>query len=166
MPYLLVATGVVHWVHLFAAICWIGGLLAGFTVLKPSLNDLDKTQARKLSLLVAVRFRIVALLGAVTLLFTGLFLVSQLFQGVSDSRAFLSSPYGRALSIKIALGLIVIAGALINGLWLAPRLVAAIEEKDEYAARARGKLINIVNAVVLLLGLAITVCVAVMKVTG
>ena len=155
-----------HWVHLFAAIAWVGGLLAGFTVLKPSLRDLDKGQARRLSLLVEVRFRLVALLSAVTLLFTGLFLVSQLFQGVSDSAAFLASPYGRALSIKIAFGLVVVAGGLINGLWLTPRLVAAIEAKDEYAARARGKLINIINAVVLLLGLAITACVAVMKVTG
>jgi putative copper export protein len=166
MPFILAASGMVHWAHLIGAIAWLGGLLAGLTVLKPSLRDLDKAQARRLSLLVEVRFRLVVLLSALTLLFTGIFLVSQLFQGVSDSAAFLASPYGRALSIKVALGLIVVAGGLVNGLWLLPRLVLAIEERDEYAARARGKLINVVNAVVLVLGLAITVCVAVMRVAG
>ena len=161
----VVFAGLLHWVHLFSAVAWVGGLFFYLMVLLPSLKDLDPPAARRLSFIVGMRFRAVSLISLFALLLTGLYLFGQLMQGVNHA-AFFASPYGRILGIKIALALLAIGTGIFIGFGLAPKLVAALEAHDEARIRSVGKFMGILSGISFLLGLAITVCVAMLRVSA
>ncbi|MEK7767871.1 MAG: CopD family protein [bacterium] len=149
-----------HWLHLFAAVAWIGGLFFYLIILLPSFKNLDPVQATRLAQIVAMRFRAVAVGSLGALLLTGLFLFNQILQGVTNRAAFFGSPYGRVLAVKVALAVVAIGAGAGLGFVTAPRLVAAIEAHDEPRLRALGKTMGVLTGATFLLGLAITVCVA------
>ncbi len=159
-------SGILHWVHLFAAVAWIGGLFFYIVVLLPSLKDLDPAAARRFSHIVGMRFRAVSLIALMALLLTGLFLISQIMQGISSHAEFFGSPYGRILGAKILLALLAIGLGLVIGFYLAPGLVAALEAHDEVRIRSIGKSMGILSGVSFLLGILITVCVAFLRVNA
>ena len=101
-----------------------------------------------------------------TLLLTGLFLVTQVLQGVASPRDFLGSPYGRALGVKLALATVVLVLGGVLGFVLAPRLVVAIEALVATRMRALGRAMGVVTGAQFLLGIAITVCVALRRVAS
>ncbi|MEK7476991.1 MAG: CopD family protein [Candidatus Coatesbacteria bacterium] len=156
--------GLTRWVHLFAALVWIGGLFFYALVLRPSLAEIDPGNARRLMQIASMRFRAVGLACLALLLFSGLWLVSQVLGGVAIQDAFFSTPYRRVLGLKVLLSLIAIATGTWAGLVLAPRLVLALEARDELRARSTGRAITILTIAGFVLGVAITACVAVMRV--
>jgi hypothetical protein len=133
-------------------------------ILLPSLHDIDPVQARRLSQIVAMRLRAISIGTMVGLLLTGLFMVSQILQGVSSHAEFFATPYGRALGAKLALALVAILNGLYIGFVLAPRLVTAIEAHDEMGMRITGKTIGMMTGINFVLGILITVCVAILRV--
>ena len=157
--------GLLHWIHLFAAVAWVGGLFFYLMVLLPSLKDLDPTAARRLSVIVGMRFRAVSLISLFARLLTGLYLFGQLMGNVNHG-AFFASLYGRILGIKIMLALLAIGTGIFIGFGLAPKLVAALEAHDEARTKSVGKSMGILSGVSFLLGLAITVCVALLRVSA
>ena len=156
----------IRWVHLFAAIAWIGGVFFYLSVLMPSLGDIDPGQARRLSQLVGMRMRSVMLVAMGSLLLTGLWMFSGIMQSVSFRDWFLASPYSRALSAKILLALLAIANGSVIGFVIAPKLVDAIEAGDEARARTLGKRMGILTGVGFVFGVGITICLAVMHAGG
>ncbi len=156
----------IRWIHLFAAIAWIGGVFFYLSVLMPSLAEIDPGQARRLSQLVGMRMRAVMVTGMIALLLTGLWMFSGIMQGVSLRDWFMASPYSRALSIKILLALLAIANGSFVGFVIAPRMVDAIEAGDEPRARTLGKRMGILTGVGFVFGVGITVCLAVMHAGG
>jgi hypothetical protein len=153
-----------HWIHLASAIIWLGGLFFYLMILLPSLKDIDPAQARRLSQIVAMRLRAISLGTMAGLLLTGLFMVSQILQGVSNHAEFFDTPYGRALGAKLAIAVVAMLNGLYAGFVLAPRLVTAIEAHDEVGMRMAGKTIGLVTGINFLLGILITVCVAILRV--
>jgi putative copper export protein len=161
---MLVMTGIVRWVHLFAAVVWVGGLFFYALVLRPSLAEIDPGNARRLFQIASMRFRAISTACLILLLFSGLLLISQIMGGIAIQDAFFSTPYRRVLGIKVALALVAIVLGTWTGFFLAPRLVTAIEARDELRARSTGRIITILTIVGFVLGVAITACVAVMRV--
>lgn len=155
-----------HWLHLTSAIIWLGGLFFYLMILLPSLKDIDPAQARRLSQIVAMRLRAISLGTMAGLLLTGLYMVSQILQGVSDHAEFFDTPYGRALGAKLVLAVLAMLNGLYVGFVLAPRLVTAIEAHDEIGMRITGKTIGTMTGINFLLGILITVCVAVLRVNA
>ncbi len=156
--------GMVRWIHLFAAVVWVGGLFFYAMVLRPSLAEIDPGNARRLSQIVWMRFRAIGIACLLLLLLSGLWLTTQILGGISIQDAFVSTPYRRILGIKVALGLVSVCIGTWAGFVLAPRLVAALEARDEAQARTTGRLITVLTIAGFVLGVAITVCVAVMRV--
>ena len=159
-------SGTVHWIHLIAAVSWLGGLIYSIAILRPALRDVEPASAARLALVSDMRFRIVALTALVSLLLTGLYMVSQILQGTASSAEFFGSPYGRILGIKIILAVIAIALGLTAGFWLAPRLVTALEERDEARTKSTRRLLAALSWTGLVLGILITFCVALLSVNA
>ena len=159
----LVGMALVRWVHLFGAIVWLGGLFFYLMILMPSLRDFDPAQGRRLSQLVGLRFRVVSLACMAALLVSGLWLVSQILQGLSLAEWFFSSTYSKALGLKILVALIAMGNGLILGFVLSPKLVDALEAHDEPRALAIGRTMGILTGIGFLLGIVITACVAVLR---
>jgi uncharacterized membrane protein len=159
-------SGMVHWIHLIAAVTWLGGTIYAIVVLRPSLKDVDPAVAVKLSLVSDMRFRVVSIAALIALLLTGLFLVSSIFEGVGSPSAFFGSPYGRILGVKIVLAVIAIASGLTAGFWLAPKLVYALEARDESAAERIRRYMAVLCWIGFTLGILITVCAAFLRVNA
>ena len=105
-------------IHILAASTWVGGLtylaIAAFT----SLRTTSGTESRALIAQMAIRFTPIAMLAATALIASGI--ISAVMQ-VTITEAIVS-PYGRALLLKIALLIPLIAIAMYNMLSVSRRL--------------------------------------------
>ena len=98
------------WIHLIAAIAWIGGTLFLWLVLRPALKRLlSPSQGFDILNDVSGRFRTVRWISLVTLLVTGL--VNLLYEGGS---ARLESDWGAGLMVKLLFVAIVMGLSGIN----------------------------------------------------
>ena len=159
-----------HFVHLLAAIVWIGGLAYHFPVMKSSLRNLDAAAARRMSSVAFVRFRMISLLAIAAVALTGLHMAAGIVRGTGPATAetggFFGSPYGLILGLKIALGLAAVATGGFAGFVLAPRLVAALEDRDEERVRSTGRRIDAAGVACLVLGTLVAACVTLLRVTS
>ncbi len=161
---MLIAAGIIRWVHLFSAAVWVGGLFFYAAVLRPSAAEIEAAQGRRLVQIASMRFRAISLGCLLLLLLTGIWQTSQILGGVAIQDAFFWTPYRRLLGVKVALSLVAIALGIWVGLILAPRLVLALENRDETRAKATGTAITVLTIATFGLGVAITACVAMMRV--
>jgi len=146
--------GIVHPIadvlHLIAAAAWVGTLPLLVLLLAMALRDPAMAGMAQTATL---RFSTLGILSVGTLLATG---VINSWYLVGSVTALLGTPYGRLLSIKIALFLAMVAIAGVNRLRLTPRL-----SRNETATAAQHQLRR--NAAIeTLFGVFIVVIVAVM----
>lgn len=156
----LLFADVVHWLHLAAAVVWVGGTFFYLAIVLPTLGNLDPQQARRMSVVVGMRFRVIAMAALVTSLVTGFVILKQLLPEGADHAAFFTSYQGHVLSVKLVLALAAIVNGLALGLWLSPRLIAALEARDEARTAALGRRMGFLTGLGFLLGLGILACVA------
>jgi putative copper export protein len=161
---MLIVAGLLRWVHLFSAAVWVGGLFFYALVLRPSAAEIDPGQGRRLVQIASMRFRAISNVCLLLLLLSGIWQTSQILGGVAIQDAFFWTPYRRILGVKVALSLIAVVLGTWTGLILAPRLVLALENRDETRSRSTGRMIWILTVSSFVLGVAITGCVAVMRV--
>ncbi|MFQ5542846.1 MAG: DUF4149 domain-containing protein [Nitrospiria bacterium] len=108
---------IVMWVHLIAAMFWIGGMLFFAIVLVPCLRSgLPENQRTELISRVGLRFRGCAWILIGMLLVTGLFRLYQ--NGIPLSQ------YGRPLSIKLSLVFILMTLSVLHDFVLGPKSIA------------------------------------------
>jgi putative copper resistance protein D len=146
------------WIHLLAAITWIGGLAFIAMVLVPTLRRPElKSQAVLLLRVSGAKFMRIAYATLVTLVVTG---TSNLFLKAGGSwdnvAALWPTTYGRLLEAKITLVVVVIALALYHDFVVGPAATRAMEADPSGAAalalRRRASWIGRINT---LLSLAI-----------
>ena len=157
------------WLHLLAAIVWIGGITFLSLIVIPALRSADLASSRgPLLHRTGVRFRRVGWICLGVLLGTGALLLSLRGVGWGDlaSGTFWDSPFGRTLAVKLFLVALVLAASIVHDFWIGPRasrlLRAAPGSPQTARLRSRATLLGRMN---LLLALAI-VALAVMLVRG
>ncbi|MFZ0547465.1 MAG: copper resistance protein CopC [Candidatus Promineifilaceae bacterium] len=111
-------------IHLTAASVWIGGLLY-FLIGLRAVRELDGTERPKLTAVLIPRFSALGLTSVATLTLTGLY-ASLLHVGTIDK--LLSTVYGRALIIKLALVVPMVMLGAINLLVTTPNMKLAAEK--------------------------------------
>lgn len=155
---MFLADAVVHWLHLMAAILWVGGTLFTSLVIHPVLRR-QVADAARLSVYREVGRRLTFLQWATwaVLLGTGLY---KLFSLRGTPEVFFGV-FGKILAVKLSLVAAMVALSLIHSLAWGPALVRAGGTPGERAALARkaafwGK----VNG---LLMLAIVFCAALLR---
>lgn len=133
------------WLHILAAMTWLGGMLFLVTVLVPMLRR-PEMRARALEMfhLIGVRFRVVGWVALGTLVVTGVFNVLHRGYRLSDlfdGRAY-AGPWGHTLAAKLAFVLLILAFSAVHDFWLGPRATrlaregAPAEQRERYRRAA------------------------------
>lgn len=117
------------WLHLAAAMVWIGGLAFISMVLVPTLRaPALRPQALVLLRTSGRKFQRIAYASFVTLAVTG---IANLYFKAGGSldvvRAFLPTPYGRLLAAKVLLVLAIVALSLYHDFVVGPQAARALE---------------------------------------
>lgn len=127
------------WLHLLAAIVWIGGLAFISMVLVPTLRTPAlRPQALALLRTTGHKFQRIAYASFVTLAVTG---VANLYFKAGGSLevvgALFPTPYGRVLTAKVLLVVVIVALSLYHDFVVGPRAAQALEaDAGSAAARA------------------------------
>ncbi|MGH7940810.1 MAG: CopD family protein [Limisphaerales bacterium] len=142
--------------HLLAAGIWPAGLLPLFLILRTALKVAEPENWPSISRMVS-RFSAISLATVTLLALTG---VANSWYLVGSFSNLVGKPYGQWLLAKIILFCVAVTIAVVNLLWLKPRLAAARLQPARAAATARQLQIN--AQFELLLGSAIIAIVAVL----
>ncbi len=106
---------IVTWIHVIAAMLWVGGMLFFSLVLVPCLRPgLSETLRADLMSRAGLRFRVVGWISIVVLLTTGVLR--------QDGQAL--SAYGTAFHVKLFLVFVMVSLTLVHDLVLGPKSIA------------------------------------------
>ncbi len=131
-PNIVVYAIVIDWLHLLAASLWVGGMMYIATNYLPVLRHLQIPQQARSLVTVLPYFSPLAIAGVLLMAVTGPF--SAAFH-LTSWQQFLSTAYGRALLVKIALiGGLLVTSAIHAGI-LRPRLKKEYQKYSYVANR-------------------------------
>jgi len=145
------------WIHILAATVWIGGMLFLVLVVVPWLRQGDRANAAVFLRETGQRFRNVGWTCFGILLVTGTFNLWVRGVRLSDfaNVAWLSSPFGKAVLVKLAAFAMVLMVSLIHDFVLGPRATAIIAQAprspEAQAARRHASLLGRLNVVLALI---------------
>lgn len=127
--------------HVLAAILWVGGMLFLTLVIAPFLGTIDDEAKRaELYQAVGARYRFWGWVAIAVLVVTGA--LNLYLMGASPAvlldLSFLSTPYGLKLGLKVGLVIIVVAVSVLHDFWLGPR--ARHSKSFTFATRWLGRL--------------------------
>ena len=125
MPFLLRA--LILWLHLLAAIIWIGGLVFQVLVVFPTLVRTTPTAERvRLALSLEARFRVIMWPAVGMVLFTGLVNLMNIWYATVVTAGSIPPTFVSVLSVKLCLVLGMIALQAVQQLLVQPRRGAAL----------------------------------------
>ena len=145
------------WLHLLAVMTWIGGMFFVALVIVPSLRRGDRATAAKLLGETGRRFRTVGWACFAVIFLTGCFNLSARGVTMHDfvDPVWLTSPFGKAVAIKLSLFAIVLVLSLVHDYTIGPRAVAELERDPTSLSserlRRRASMLGRMNAVLALL---------------
>lgn len=151
------------WVHMLAAITWIGGMFFLVLVVVPWLRRRDRATAAVFLRETGTRFRNVAWISFAVLLGTGV--LNLWIRGVRPENfaqaEWLTSPFGHAVVCKLALFALVLVVSAVHDFVVGPRATLAVEHDPRSAAadklRRQASLLGRANALLALLLIALGV---------
>ncbi|MEE9591794.1 MAG: DUF4149 domain-containing protein [Thermodesulfobacteriota bacterium] len=125
--------------HLLAALFWVGGMLFLVLIIGPFLMTIEPRERSRVYQFVGQKYRRLGWIAIITLLVTGM--LNLYYLGISLSSignsTFLSAPYGRTLLIKLILVTIIIISSLIHDFYLGPK--ARSDRRYSHLARTLGR---------------------------
>ncbi|MGD9892234.1 MAG: CopD family protein [Dehalococcoidia bacterium] len=123
----------IDWIHLCATSLWIGGLIFLAVAFFPSLRPLAGPARTRLLAFLVPRFSTIALASVGVIIVTGSYQTWRLLGGWS---AFRELDWGRALLLKLALVVLLLALGAVNLLLIRPRMAGYAQRMDR-ATRER-----------------------------
>ena len=128
-----------NFLHLFAAMVWVGGSLAIPLVITPVIRKRFPPEQRvEMIAAMGARFRPFGWAALIVLLLTGMRRAMIAFAGQADPwLAFQTTAYGQALRAKILLVAVLLIVQLVHDFVLGPRLRTMAAERAPHLARLR-----------------------------
>jgi len=157
------------WIHILAAMVWIGGAAFLAMVLVPTLRQPEyKSISSAVLHRGALRFRTIGWVSLLTLILTGIFNLH--FRGYTwanfFSGALFAGPFGHALAVKLGLVGFILCISITHDFFLGPRAAAAILKSPDSPEAKHGRLIASWMGRTTLLSALAVVAVAVILVRG
>jgi uncharacterized membrane protein len=150
------------WLHLLAAMIWIGGLFFQLLVVRPTLNraTIIREQVR-LGLSLEGRFRAVMWPAVGVVLLTGLYNVMNLLMATTQAGMSLPAAFVRILGIKLLLVVLMIGLQAVQQWVLRPRRIAGLQAVLPEAAALPASLVTLQRLSQVLYLLSVILAVAV-----
>ncbi|MDP6460003.1 MAG: DUF4149 domain-containing protein [Candidatus Hydrothermarchaeota archaeon] len=138
----------VVWLHITAAVVWLGGKIFTSLTLNPVLR-MEATPEQRLELLASLgkRFKYLSWGSLAVLIITGVINVSQRVSGLDE---LLGSRFGTTLLAKVLIVVIMIAMSAGHSFFLTPRLRVNAQENDEGFRRTKKMVVLIARGNILL----------------
>lgn len=128
------------WLHIVAAVAWVGGMLFLVVVLVPLLRTpAMRNQAPALFHAVGTRFRPVGWIALVMLVVTGVFNVTMRGYSVGQllrGDAFVGR-WGATLALKLSFVLLIVTMSAVHDFWLGPMASRLARENAPASVRER-----------------------------
>lgn len=142
------------WLHVIGAAFWIGGMLFLPMVLLPGIKD--HPDRKNLLMITGLRFRFYGYIVLSLMLVTGL--LNIYFRGIHFSWQFFSeSRYGRLVSLKIVLFILIILVSLMHDLIAGRKAMEKMQnEKIKLVARWTGRILLLISLVMAYIGVLIS----------
>jgi putative copper resistance protein D len=150
------------WLHILAAVTWIGGMFFLVLVVVPWLRSSDRVDAATFLRDTGRRFRTVGWCCFAILIVTGTFNLWIRGVRVSDfgNLVWLRSPFGSAVALKLAVFALVLVLSTAHDFVLGPRATQHLRDPRSALAqryRRRASILGRANAVLALLLVALAV---------
>lgn len=138
------------YLHLLAALFWVGGMLFLVFIIAPFLMTLEPKDRSKVYQFVGQKYRKLGWIAIIILLVTGP--LNLYFLGIPPSAiadtTFLASSYGRTLIIKVVLITVLVISSLIHDFYIGPK--ARSDRRFSTLARTFGRM-NLILALLIAL---------------
>jgi copper resistance protein D len=132
------------WLHLLAAMIWIGGLFFQLLVVRPTLNRATTVREQvRLGLSLEGRFRAILWPAVGVVLLTGLYNVMNLLMATTQAGVRLPTAFVRFLGIKLLLVVLMIGLQAVQQLVLRPRRIAGLQAVQPEAAALPASLVTL-----------------------
>jgi putative copper resistance protein D len=127
------------WLHILAAVTWIGGMFFLVLVVVPWMRRGNREQGARILRETGERFRAVGWVAFAILLVTGTYNLWARGVRLGDlvNPAWLASPFGHAVVVKLALFAVVLVVSAIHDFRIGPRATVAVETGEPGAERLR-----------------------------
>lgn len=150
------------WLHLLAAVIWIGGLFFQLLVVRPTLNRAATVREQvRLGLSLEGRFRAVMWPAVGVVLLTGLYNVMNLLMATAQAGVSLPTAFVRILGTKLLLVVLMIGLQVVQQLILRPRRIAGLQAVQPEAAVLPASLVTLQGLSQVLYLLSVILAVAV-----
>lgn len=123
-----------HWLHLLAAIAWVGGITYLVFVFFPIFPSVDPVARAQLAPRLVRRFLVLVWSAAAVLLITGFYRVLAVQHMTTATSWLHNGPYGHTLMTKLFLYLLMVGLAVHINFILYPRLRSHMQEHTASAA--------------------------------
>ena len=151
------------WLHILAAITWIGGMMFLVLVVVPWLRGRDRARGAAFLRETGVRFSRIGWVCFAVLVVTGVF--NLWMRGVRPGhfvdREWLASPFGTAVLLKLAFFVVVLVVSGVHDFVVGPRATRILENdptsRDAERARRQASLFGRANALLALILVALGV---------
>lgn len=133
---------IVRWLHLTAAVVWLGGKIFTSLSLNPVLR-MKATPEQRLELLSSLgkRFKYLSWGSLAVLIITGVINVSQRVSGLEE---LLNLRFGTILLAKVSIVALMVALSAGHTLFLTPRLKEKVQEEDEEGFKRAKKIVVLI----------------------
>ncbi|GBE18938.1 copper resistance protein D [archaeon BMS3Abin16] len=146
-----IITALIFWLHILAAVVWIGGMAFNLLVVRPSMGVVDLPQRLKLADGILRRFIPVVWISVGLLVLTG-FLMT--LKRVASFEILLKTGYGNILILKLTLVAVMISIVASIRYSLLPRFESLIEAQSSDLNKVLRQMVTLVK-VNLVLGVLI-----------
>lgn len=142
----------VLWIHLLAAVAWIGGMIFLTLILVPVVRGIKDQKLRyELVRKVAIRFKYLGWTCIGILLITGVF---NAFQRIASWEELLITGYGKTMILKLFLFSVIIIFSAFHDFYLGPKMVYKVNAQKKDVPKLRRVLVALARGN-LLLGLIV-----------
>lgn len=128
---------VLYWLHVLAAVIWIGGMVFNILVVRPSMAVIDASQRIKLAVAMLKRFIRLVLASIGLLAITGILMALPKFS--------LTTAYGITLLFKITIVGVMISIVIFIRYSLLPKLEFLIVQSSPDVSKTIGRIVALVK---------------------
>ncbi|GBE57000.1 MAG TPA: hypothetical protein ENH13_07420 [Euryarchaeota archaeon] len=137
-----IVTALIFWLHILAAVVWIGGMVFNLFVVRPSMNVVDLPQRLKLADGILRRFIPVVWISVGLLVFTGLLMT---LKRVASLEVLLKTGYGNVLILKLILVAVMISIVVLIRYSLLPRFESLIDSQSSDLNKVLRQMVTLVK---------------------